>query len=581
MIKEYTISNFKAIARPATIPLKPITLIFGPNSSGKSSILQSLMILFQSTRPSDFSHFLKKMERFMNVDDNNSLNVTGPLIDLKSYKNIVYNQDTEKEIEIKFYFDVSEIEEYSISFIRKYDPDPEESQRDQGSEDSRESQPPERLRKTQQLIDTIKSDYNKVGVGSRFFVDNKSGENKAKSISLYIGDGDSLIDYYPVDDGSNTYRASKVSINKKHSFWQKYWKKYGREIAIKELNCMCNYMKKTGNDMHGNPGIKPDFVKIIELSNIISAGIDFDEVRLVDFFERYILTSIIFFENDAFYFREIEICDYSINDPWDQELYYTIDDIFSGLKNNNQDEYYSDNISIIAMITSILIGDTLNRIQHIGPVRNLPESYEDSDINREDQKYVAKDESSLPRILYENKYLVKDVNDSFKRLGITYNIEAKKGLNYFLTIHDNRHDIPLSLSDVGFGISQILPVIVQCIYFEGRNILIEQPELHLHPGLQAELGDLFIDSAIKKKNTLVIETHSEHLILRILRRIRETAQGKLEHGVTPITPDQVSVLYVEPDKNGSQVLDIRVNKNGEFNDPWPGGFFEEDFKELF
>ena len=101
---------------------------------------------------------------------------------------------------------------------------------------------------------------------------------------------------------------------------------------------------------------------------------------------------------------------------------------------------------------------------------------------------------------------------------------------------------------------------------------MEQPEIHLHPALQAELADVFIETALgQRKNTFILETHSEHLILRLLRRIRE---GK-------ITPDDVGVVYVEPLARGSRFIELRIDDEGDFIDEWPGGFFEESFHEKF
>ena len=134
--------------------------------------------------------------------------------------------------------------------------------------------------------------------------------------------------------------------------------------------------------------------------------------------------------------------------------------------------------------------------------------------------------------------------------------------------------------EVGSGISQVVPVIVAALTAKhGRLALFEQPELHVHPALQVGLGDLFIESSVSRQ--LLIETHSEHIILRLLRRIRETHDGDLPKDVPPFSAEKLSVLYVEQDDEGTSVRRLRVDANGEFIDRWPHGFFEERTEELF
>lgn len=150
-----------------------------------------------------------------------------------------------------------------------------------------------------------------------------------------------------------------------------------------------------------------------------------------------------------------------------------------------------------------------------------------------------------------------------------------------LVLVDGRTGAEVSHRDIGVGVSQILPVLVAAFGSNGQTIAVEQPEVHLHPALQAEMGDLFIKSALERQNTLLLETHSEHLILRILRRIRETTEGELPDGKVPIKPEHVSVVYVEPTQAGAVVHPLTVTPDGDFADKWPGGFFAERAAELF
>ncbi len=141
-----------------------------------------------------------------------------------------------------------------------------------------------------------------------------------------------------------------------------------------------------------------------------------------------------------------------------------------------------------------------------------------------------------------------------------------------LKLVDVSKNVEVTHRDVGIGISQVLPVLVMAYGSRGKLLAMEQPEIHLHPALQAELGDVFIESALgERQNTFILETHSEHLILRLMRRIRE---GKL-------SPDDISVVFVEPLSRGSRFVELRIDEEGDFIDEWPGGFFEESFHEKF
>lgn len=141
---------------------------------------------------------------------------------------------------------------------------------------------------------------------------------------------------------------------------------------------------------------------------------------------------------------------------------------------------------------------------------------------------------------------------------------------------------PVSPSNMGIGFSQMMPLVASAFGSENSLIAIEQPELHIHPALQTELADLFIQSAKKERgNRFLIETHSEHLILRVMKRIRQTFEDKVQEGKPRITPDDVCVLYVEPGENGSIVREMPLNERGELVKGWPGGFFEEALDEMF
>ena len=161
-------------------------------------------------------------------------------------------------------------------------------------------------------------------------------------------------------------------------------------------------------------------------------------------------------------------------------------------------------------------------------------------------------------------------------------VEGRREIIQDLVLIDKRSTTPVSHRDVGIGVSQVLPVLVSAYASTGKLIAIEQPEIHLHPALQAELGDVFLESALGESgNRFLIETHSEHLILRILRRIRETSEGDLRPDATPVRPEDVAVLYVQPGPEGAEIIELPITPDGDFEQLWPDGFFDERAAELF
>jgi hypothetical protein len=161
-----------------------------------------------------------------------------------------------------------------------------------------------------------------------------------------------------------------------------------------------------------------------------------------------------------------------------------------------------------------------------------------------------------------------------------------------ITVSDTLRQATVALEDVGTGISQVIPVLMGA---GSSKAYIQQPELHLHPGIQPALADIFIESIncsipwsqylvspSSCRHLLVIETHSELLALRVLRRIRETSAGKLSKANLSLSPDSVSIIYVSRNNTGEVTFtNLRVSQQGDFLDRWPEGFFDERGKELF
>lgn len=177
--------------------------------------------------------------------------------------------------------------------------------------------------------------------------------------------------------------------------------------------------------------------------------------------------------------------------------------------------------------------------------------------------------------------VVKDVEVEVARLCDHIRSSDIDKLSELIMI-DRRSNTIVSHRDIGIGVSQVLPVLVGAYAAQNQIIAIEQPEIHLHPALQADLGDVFIQSALGDgKNRFLIESHSEHLLLRIMRRMRQTHDEELPEGVPKVTPKDVCILFVQPIGTSSAIRHMELDDEGRLLDAWPGGFFEEGFRERF
>jgi hypothetical protein len=222
------------------------------------------------------------------------------------------------------------------------------------------------------------------------------------------------------------------------------------------------------------------------------------------------------------------------------------------------------------------LDDALKNLYPMGPFRRPPQRW--YIFTGTSPQNVGYSGDLLPDLLYRRPDLVQETNGWLDKLEIGYHVKVQsvgtRSRDLFeVRLIDRRRgrEVDVAMSDVGFGVSQILPFIVQCLASKRQTITIEQPEVHIHPRLQADLGDL-LASAIKspRQHQFIIETHSEHLVLRMQRLVRE---GRLQ-------PDDVSIIYVSRGSNGSRAQRLHLDSSGDFNDDWPGGFFPERLREL-
>jgi len=217
-----------------------------------------------------------------------------------------------------------------------------------------------------------------------------------------------------------------------------------------------------------------------------------------------------------------------------------------------------------------------NRTFYVGPLRTTPQrTYLAAGETPQD---VGLQGESTFAILWASRWnrrlresVLRPVNEWLSAFSIAAKLEIKRiGGTYFtLLVTDPQLNVQASFADVGFGASQLLPAIVEALYApRGSTIIMEQPEIHLHPGAQATLGDFFVDQAQRGKQ-LLVETHSEHLVSRVLRRIAEGALPRSE----------VAVYYCQPTEAGTEVRGIPLDEFGRFGEGLPSGFFDQGYAE--
>ena len=233
----------------------------------------------------------------------------------------------------------------------------------------------------------------------------------------------------------------------------------------------------------------------------------------------------------------------------------------------------------------------LDEFIYLGPKRAKAKRY--LEIEQRDMPHwyvpdrVGRSGEFLLDLLFDQAGLVEQTNAALKQMKIPYAVRIEVAGVAQLWVERRASDrFPNSArcyADAGMGFQQLLPVIVQCLLPKHKTLLIEQPEAYIHPAHQVELGDLFIRSALgEQKNTLLVKTHSENMILRILRRIQETTYGELPEGFPAIRPEDVVIWYVQPTVNGGpKSTEIPVDEEGDFTRPWPQGFFDGRIPELF
>jgi predicted ATPase len=523
MLRSLAVSNFKPFGTIQTADLAPLTLIYGPNSGGKSSIIQSLLLLKQSFAGGFYSDY--------------PLMPRGDSVDLGGFKSLLHKHDLGRTLNIE------------LSFL------PFAGKKKAGLRtlfDRRGPMLPNNSRKVRLFYSARSAEIGKIENPqlSRLGYDLEGDEGKPQLFSV------DLIPVVGQDEPVQELVRSPYPYSEDATAFE-----WMNEDSIASY---CLFLFKSGEIRD-----QFDLRNFVRARRFISGGTTAkSKLTLNNLMEalsgyfligRSTLPYILFPKSQAERANPLP----ASGEP----LLFPAPGI---------DVFHRDLLAI------------LRSVEYLGPMRSAPERH--YFLGNAHSEHVGKHGENTPQMLYyRSKEITGTLNKWFEYFEIPYTVSLGSfgdevvGEMIVVNLNDLRNQTKVTQSDVGFGIGQLLPVLVQGIFATSRILCVEQPEIHLHPRLQGALGDFFLSScgvlngserwmARKESNQWLVETHSESLILRVLKRIRE---GKVK-------PSEVSVLYVNPIQGvGSEILRLRIDDKGKFIDEWPQGCFEESFQEMF
>lgn len=514
MISAIELENFQTFSKNQRARLAPLTLIFGPNSAGKSSIIRALRFISENLQPTS--------TRLQNVTfSNGSLN-------LQSFQNIVHRHD--ESLQIRIAIETCEIESRAKYYdARGYlekrslmlETEVARTEFTFSNKSMKNFDEPGRLEKIRFL--GIRRERNAEPV----FTYNMGFVSPDEDRESYLWpDPSDLVQYGPLSEIAAEYFAMADQ--------DKRWLAYLDQSEIPSV-----VEKVRGLDLLalGLTGLSP---------TVDYLGGDFYEQMS--------------FEADREDEEEIQNieAEYEDGQMIANALSYFFDTHLEGLSDLTDYDFVGPLREIPEQVTSVSI-DELRSPNNEGNRKKtrVDLSGKKSEYSRSREWFSRLTEG---RFAWESGRLALN--------GVPLNLFAN-------SIRDTRSDTSVSFSDVGVGLSQIIPVIKSAFSLKSEIKFIEQPELHLHPRMQSELGDLFIEAAgladLSFDSQLIVETHSENLILRVQRRIREQA----------IRAEDVSILYVDyPSDSGSTIREIRLSDDGNFIDAWPQSFVDLRLDDL-
>ena len=231
--------------------------------------------------------------------------------------------------------------------------------------------------------------------------------------------------------------------------------------------------------------------------------------------------------------------------------------------------------------------DIMNRIYYLAPLREYPKrEYEWSGSSPSHVGYRGENtiNAILAATIRNETRIIPESNEEkpfqeviaywLKKLGLIHEFKLKEiaeGTGLFRAIvKTSPESTEVFLTDVGFGVSQVLPALVLLYYVpEGSIILMEQPEIHLHPSVQSGLADAILQISKQRNLQVIVESHSEHLLQRFQRRVAEESY--------PV--DELKLYFCDSQHGESKLIDLEIDEYGDIRN-YPDNFFGDEMAEM-
>lgn len=237
---------------------------------------------------------------------------------------------------------------------------------------------------------------------------------------------------------------------------------------------------------------------------------------------------------------------------------------------------YYQNTTYLSDLELALENFFSQQVFYLGPLRDYPQRVynwageQPEDVGQKGELAVAAllaSRNKKPGKRDKKTTLDQQIAEWLKKMGMIDSFRLVQikdgGTQYELKIRRSPGSAEVLITEMGFGISQVLPVLVLCYYApEGSTIILEQPEIHLHPAVHAVLADVFIDVIRMRRVQIIVESHSEHLLRRLQRRIAEQQ----------INADQTALYFCEIEQGISHLNLLDVDMFGDIHN-WPKDFF--------